>query len=166
MAGSDGGRQFWFAAIAAAVALVVAVAALIVALAHDTTASSTSLVPVTAVASAVRTITSSTTATLDGTSSSNVTGDAGFHSEVRLIGSSYTGTSTITTKNGDTIRGTIAGWDVPISPTTEIVTVTFKIDGGSGKYASASGNSTGSGTIVTSAGTSRLTLTTSGVMSY
>jgi hypothetical protein len=165
MAKSESGRQFWFAAIAATVALVVAVSALVVALTRDPTATNTPLVPWTGVASAVRTITSSTTATLDGTSSSNVTGDARIRSDVRLQGSIYTGTTTITTKDGD-IRGTIAGWDVPTSATNEIVTITLKVEGGTGRYASASGSSTGSGTIVTSAGTSRLTLTLGGVISY
>jgi hypothetical protein len=166
MAGSDGGRSFWFAVGAAAVALAVAVVALVVALARDTTASGTSVAPWTGAVSAVRTITSSTTATLDGTASSDALGDGRIHSEVRLQGSNYTGTSIITADGGDTIRGTIAGWDVPTSSTTEIVTLTLKIDDGTGRFASASGNLSGSGTILTSGGPSRLTLTFSGVISH
>jgi hypothetical protein len=166
MAGSDRGQQLGIASvICAAVALVIGVIALVVALTHDPT-TSTSLAAWTGAVSASRTITSATTATLDGSLSSDPTGAARIHSEVTLRGSNYTGTSVITVEGGETLRGTIAGWDVRASATTEIVTLTLKIEGGSGRFSSASGNATGSGTISTSAGSSRLALTFSGVLNH
>jgi hypothetical protein len=166
MAGTESGRGLGVASIVtAAVALVVAVIALVIAATHDTSKSS-SLAPWTGSVSATRKVTSATTATLDGTFSSDATGNARIHSDVTLHGSNYTGTSTITANGGDTLRGTIAGWDVPASSTTEIVTLTVKIEGGTGRFSSASGNATGSGTIATSSGSSQLGLTFSGVLNH
>jgi hypothetical protein len=166
MAGSDSGQRLGVASIVTAgVAVVIAVVALIVAVTHDTT-TGTNLTPWTGTVSASRHATSSTTATFDGTVSSDTTGNARIHSEVTLHGSNYTGTSTITTNSGDTLRAAIAGWDVPATSTTEIVTLTLKIESGSGKYASASGNATGSGTIDSSAASSQLSLSFSGVLNH
>ncbi|HUI48125.1 MAG TPA: hypothetical protein VL119_05480 [Acidimicrobiia bacterium] len=154
------------------IALLVAVAALVVAATRERTTSTAAANATTrswtGSGSGTRRITSSTTAEFDGTLQSQPTGPGRFHSEVTLRGTAFTGSTTFTTAQGDTVRGSIAGWDTPTGSTTEIATFTFRIDAGSGRFTGASGNATYTATIVTSPGasSSAVGFTFGGLISY
>jgi hypothetical protein len=170
MAGSENARQHWLASALAAVAVIIAVIALVIALTNDSTSSSsTSTGPVsrpwTGFASGTRQVVSATTATIDGTFS-GTTGTGKFHSLVTLHGANFTGMSTMTDTSGNVIRAAIAGWDVPENSTTELAMFTFKIQSGSGRFASATGSTTDVATTVTSGASSQVSITFSGSISY